>query len=278
MGSSGKVIEFKAPPQEKVASAAPSRRPASRPVRHRPTKRVEPTGSAAYETIAPKKPDPNATGALSKDAIHAAAESTSEDKPKPSSEKPSSSAPAVEAPTRAPRHVIPHFSALHASVEKGPKIPEPAKRASSDEVADEKRRPASLRERIAALQGAGRKATIALVCIIIAAAFLYVPARNYYIARRDAQELAYKLGQTNANNETLRSDVDTLETQEGIEDAARKRGYVKEGETAVSVEGLDDSSTSGSSVTSIIADDQASIPDEPWYVNALDVIFFYKAG
>lgn len=291
MGSSGKVIEFKAPSEEKAASAAPSRRPASRSVRRKPTKRVEPAkASMPFEVSESRGADADSTGALSKAQIHAAASVASEDDPgavRRTGAIPASAPAAVppkasddarpDSPERRIRHALPHVPFPHVPPA-GKAKPSGRVDGASEDDAKGEGQAKSLRERIASLQGASRKAAIALACVVVALAFLYVPARNYYVATRDAQELAYKLDQTNSNNETLRGDVNTLETQEGIEDAARKRGYVKEGETAVSVEGVDDSSTSGSSVTSIIADDQSSIPDLPWYASALDAVFFYRAG
>ena len=55
---------------------------------------------------------------------------------------------------------------------------------------------------------------------------------------------------------------------EGIQDEARKRGYVSEGETGVKVEGLDESSSSS----------DLSSDSDPWYITVLDFVFSYQKG
>ena len=74
--------------------------------------------------------------------------------------------------------------------------------------------------------------------------FLYGPVREYYVSWRVGQIYSAELAELNEDNEELKSEVNRLQSREGIEDEARKRGYVSKGETAVTVEGLDESETS----------------------------------
>lgn len=132
-----------------------------------------------------------------------------------------------------------------------------------------------------------RRALVVAGVILTCVLFLYQPLRSLYVARRNEQVLTEQLAQMNATNNSLQSDIGALQTREGIEDAARRLGYVGEGETAVNVEGIDssagdalsDSSTSvagtaGSSGSSD-SSDAASTSDDPWYVRIGDFIFGY---
>ena len=112
----------------------------------------------------------------------------------------------------------------------------------------------------------------ALVAVVVAAAMLYGPASDYYVSMRTNEDLSAQYASVKSDNEDLQSEVDALMTPEGIQDKARELGYVMEGETAVTVEGLDDSSSS----------DQADPSAEPtyedtraWYTKVLDFLFGY---
>lgn len=122
-------------------------------------------------------------------------------------------------------------------------------------------------ERLGGL-GRWRVPLIALAVAAVVALALYEPARGLYSAWRTQGIREAQLEQLNESNEEYRSDIDRLQSREGIEEEARKRGYVTEGETSVIVEGLpeDDSSS---------ADDAA---ENPWYIGLLDTIFRYEEG
>ena len=115
-------------------------------------------------------------------------------------------------------------------------------------------------------------ATHKLACIIVGAAlavvvFLYGPVATYYRAWRAGLDLQAQYDALAQSNDQIQQQNDALLTREGIEEEARRRGYVGEGETGVVVEGLPDGSSSSADVTS----------DHPWYVAPLDVIFGYEA-
>lgn len=104
--------------------------------------------------------------------------------------------------------------------------------------------------------------------IIVIAAMLYAPARTYYSAWRTNSILQNSYSDIGQQNSDLQDELTSLQTREGIEDEARKRGYVAEGETGVKVDGLDESSSSNDVATS----------SDPWYVSVLDFIFAYQEG
>ncbi len=109
----------------------------------------------------------------------------------------------------------------------------------------------------------------ALLVAAIFVAFIltfYGPCKTYYKAWRAGLDLQDQLTDLNSSNDQYKSDIQSLQTREGIEDEARRRGYVSEGETKVVVEGLSDD-----------ADDSSSSTDAelPWYIQLGDKVFHY---
>lgn len=108
-------------------------------------------------------------------------------------------------------------------------------------------------------------------------AALYSPVKALYGAHRTNAVLAERLDAATASATQLQGEVDSLMTREGIEDEARRRGYVGEGETAVEVDGIEDSgsATTDESVTGDSSQAQGQDARDPWYVSVLDFIFGY---
>lgn len=128
---------------------------------------------------------------------------------------------------------------------------------------------------VAGWAGAHRALSIAMATVLVAVAMLYPPARAYYAAVRVNSVLSSQLSDVNASNDSLQSDVSSLMTKEGIEDEARRRGYVSKGDTAVDMSGVSDSGGAISDQASATSDDTASSAAEPWYLSALDAFFGY---
>lgn len=114
------------------------------------------------------------------------------------------------------------------------------------------------------------------VALLIAALVLgvlmamYGPVQTYYRAWRAGQDLQAQLDELNASNEQYKDDIQALQTREGIEDEARRRGYVTNGETKVVVDGLNDGSDDSSQSSD--GDQQAQ---KPWYIELGDKVFRY---
>lgn len=114
------------------------------------------------------------------------------------------------------------------------------------------------------------------VALLIAALVLgvlmamYGPVQTYYRAWRAGQDLQAQLDELNASNEQYKDDIQALQTREGIEDEARRRGYVTNGETKVVVDGLNDGSDDSSQSSD--GDQQAQ---NPWYIELGDKVFHY---
>lgn len=115
---------------------------------------------------------------------------------------------------------------------------------------------------------AHRRLWIVLAVVVAVAAALYGPAQRYYVSMRTTQDLQVKYAALKSQNKDLKSDVDTLMSKEGIEDQARKNGYVYPGEKGVEVKGLkEDGKDPSAAIT--YKDDRA------WYTKVLDVLFGY---
>lgn len=115
---------------------------------------------------------------------------------------------------------------------------------------------------------AHRRLWIVLAVVVAVAAVLYGPAQRYYVSMRTTQDLQVKYAALKSQNKDLKSDVDTLMSKEGIEDQARKNGYVHPGEKGVEVKGLkEDGKDPSAAIT--YKDDRA------WYTKVLDALFGY---
>lgn len=112
-----------------------------------------------------------------------------------------------------------------------------------------------------------RVPVIVVAVTLFALVSIYPPAQDLYRAWRDQGARQETLDGLNASIEEYQGDIDRLQTREGIEDEARKRGYVSEGEVGVVLEGLPEETedAAGEDVQAL-----------PWYVALGDVVFQYE--
>ena len=132
----------------------------------------------------------------------------------------------------------------------------------------EKKQVANLPERIRAILRAHKKLTIFICFVGVLLIGFYGPVQGYYRAIRDAQELQITQQEVEKEHKNLNEDVNRLQTQEGIQDKAHERGYVSEGETSVSVEGVGNTTTDNKPK-------EQKRPENPWYIKLLDFVFGY---
>ena len=132
----------------------------------------------------------------------------------------------------------------------------------------EKKQVANLPERIRAILRAHKRLTVFICIVGVLLIGFYGPVQGYYRAIRDAQELQITQQEVEKEHKNLNEDVNRLQTQEGIQDKAHERGYVSEGETSVSVEGV------GNTTTDNKPKEQRR-PENPWYIKLLDFVFGY---
>ena len=110
---------------------------------------------------------------------------------------------------------------------------------------------------------------LALTVVIVAG-----PVRTYYAAWRDEGILDAQYEVVAAQYEELSGEVERLQTIEGVEEAARERGYVYPDEEALVVTGLEEDEPSEAAlIEEAVAQHEAN---QPWYVHVLDSIFGYE--
>ena len=134
--------------------------------------------------------------------------------------------------------------------------------------AREKKQVANLPERIRTILRAHKKLTVFICIVGVLLIGFYGPVQGYYRAIRDAQELQITQQEVEKEHKNLNEDVNRLQTQEGIQDKAHERGYVSEGETSVSVEGVGNTTTDDKQK-------EQKRPENPWYIKLLDFVFGY---
>ena len=132
----------------------------------------------------------------------------------------------------------------------------------------EKKQAVNLPERIRAILRAHKRLTVFICIVGVLLIGFYGPVQGYYRAIRDAQELQITQQEVEKEHKNLNEDVNRLQTQEGIQDKAHERGYVSEGETSVSVEGVGNTTTDNKPK-------EQKRPENPWYIKLLDFVFGY---
>ena len=112
------------------------------------------------------------------------------------------------------------------------------------------------------------KLVIFLGVVIFLLVGLYPPIRGYYHAVREHDELLLNQQKLEEDQKRLESEVQGLQTKEGIIDEAHKQGLVSGGEESARVEGLDKKKD----------ENTVQHPDYPWYIKVGDFIFGFTPG
>ena len=123
-------------------------------------------------------------------------------------------------------------------------------------------------------KGLGRAlASVGIVALFTIA--LYGPAQQYYTQMRETDRLQAEYAAVAARNNTLQSTIDSLSSEEGIEDKAHTDlGYVKKGEQTATVKGAN--IVDNTEFSSNVAPGSVPAPDT-WYSPFLDVVFGYSS-
>ncbi len=126
------------------------------------------------------------------------------------------------------------------------------------------------------LSAAPRKLVVSAacaVCVVLACAFLYPTAKQYYLIVRECDQLQAEYDALEERNAALQEEVDSLSTDEGVEDRAREElGWVMEGENAVTVRGLSSDGEDDEEFSANIVSGSVEAP-ETWYSKLLDPLF-----
>ncbi len=112
------------------------------------------------------------------------------------------------------------------------------------------------------------KLVIFLGVVIFLLVGLYPPIRGYYHAVREHDELLLNQQKLEEDQKRLESEVQGLQTKEGIIDEAHKQGLVSGGEESARVEGLDKKKD----------ENTVQHPDYPWYIKVGDFVFGFAPG
>ena len=134
-----------------------------------------------------------------------------------------------------------------------------------------------------------------IACALLA--YAYGPVRDLYVSYRTGDILAKQEAIQQEYKDGLETEVESYLSEQGIEEAARKQGMVMPGERSITVTG-DGSSTDSSSrdsassssadaasssdsgalttASQVEAAEQQAYADAPWYVKALDRVFFFS--
>lgn len=113
-----------------------------------------------------------------------------------------------------------------------------------------------------------------VLVVALTIAVLFAPLRDLYIANRRLDTLQETYDALLAENDSIRAQLESLQTREGIENEARARGYVEPGETKVVVNGLPQSEEEDAAAAAV--HDIELLDNRPWYVRTLDSIFGYE--
>ena len=112
------------------------------------------------------------------------------------------------------------------------------------------------------------KLVVFLGVVIFLLVGLYPPIRGYYHAVREHDELLLNQQKLEEDQKRLESEVQGLQTKEGIIDEAHKQGLVSGGEESARVEGLDKKKD----------ENTVQRPDYPWYIKMGDFVFGFTPG
>ena len=112
------------------------------------------------------------------------------------------------------------------------------------------------------------KLVVFLGVVIFLLVGLYPPIRGYYHAVREHDELLLNQQKLEEDQKRLESEVQGLQTKEGIIDEAHKQGLVSGDEESAQVEGLDKKKD----------ENTVQHPDYPWYIKVGDFVFGFTPG
>ena len=112
------------------------------------------------------------------------------------------------------------------------------------------------------------KLVVFLGVVIFLLVGLYPPIRGYYHAVREHDELLLNQQKLEEDQKRLESEVQGLQTKEGIIDEAHKQGLISGGEESARVEGLDKKKD----------ENTVQRPDYPWYIKVGDFVFGFTPG
>lgn len=113
-----------------------------------------------------------------------------------------------------------------------------------------------------------------IAAILLAIIMLFGPVRTYYAAWRDSGRLEAEYEALSQQNAELMEQLDRLQSLDGIEDEARRRGYAYPDEEVLIVDGLEEEKLADPAKVEAAVESHEEM--QPWYVNFLDNLLGYK--
>lgn len=127
------------------------------------------------------------------------------------------------------------------------------------------------------LSAAATRGLVALAVVGLTVFMLYPTCQSYYTETRQLQQLQAEYDALNAYNAQMQSQINYLNTEEGLEEYARSElGLIRQDEHMVTVEGVESSSDGASASDTAHSPLNETIPaPDTWYSGFLDVFFGY---
>lgn len=130
---------------------------------------------------------------------------------------------------------------------------------------------------VTSLSAAATRGIVALAVVGLTVFMLYPSCQNFYTETRQLQQLQAEYQALSDYNTQMQSQIDYLNTDEGLEEYARSElGWIRQDERMATVEGVEssvDGSTQANTTYSPLNED---IPaPATWYSGVLDVLFGY---
>ena len=127
------------------------------------------------------------------------------------------------------------------------------------------------------LSTAATRGLVALAVVGLTVFMLYPTCQSYYTETRQLQQLQAEYDALNAYNAQMQSQINYLNTEEGLEEYARSElGLIRQDEHMVTVEGVESSSDGASASDTAHSPLNETIPaPDTWYSGFLDVFFGY---
>lgn len=116
--------------------------------------------------------------------------------------------------------------------------------------------------------------TAIIAAVLLAVIMLFGPVRTYYAAWRESGRLEAEYEALAQQNTELMEQLDRLQSMDGIEDEARRRGYAYPDEEVLIVDGLEEEKLADPAKVGAAV--EAHEEGLPWYVNFLDGLFGYE--
>lgn len=130
---------------------------------------------------------------------------------------------------------------------------------------------------VASLSAAATRGIVALAVVGLTVFMLYPSCQNYYTETRQLQQLQAEYQALTEYNAQMQSQIDYLNTDEGLEEYARSElGWIREDERMATVEGVKSSVDGSTQANTTYSPLNEEIPaPDTWYSGVLDVFFGY---